>query len=304
MLAISTAWNYDGFLSIQRMLREIKEAGFDTIEVGYNFTAEKLEELIALISDFDMKVVSIHNFCPLPPKPKIKRHFFDYYRISSLDETERKKAVDYTKRTIDTAKRLLCKAIVIHAGTVELEGEYIKDLIQLYKEGKNNTPKYHNLKEKFLKMRSDKKQPYLESTIKSLDEITSYAYKVGVKVGLETRYYPNEIPNIEEIEYLLSLFGNKGLVYWHDVGHAEVNERLGISLHINYLAKFKEQIFGMHIHDLIGINDHLAPFSGDFDFSKIAPYLSNENLIKVIEAHSQAKLKQIKEAKKRLLDLE
>ena len=139
----------------------------------------------------------------------------------------------------------------------------------------------------------------MKSVVASLKEVLAYAGSTGVKIGLETRYYPQEIPNIEETEYLLNLFKDKGLVYWHDIGHAEVNERLGIAAHNDYLKKFAEYLQGIHFHDLRGIDDHLAPFVGDFDFSKIAPYIQN-NLIKVIEAHPPATRRQIKEAARRL----
>jgi sugar phosphate isomerase/epimerase len=295
MFAISTAWNYRNESNIKEILTQIRQAGFSAIEIGYNFTPDRLEELISLLPAFDIKIVSIHSFCPLPPKPQFKRHLSDYYRISSLDEEERKKAVEYIKRTIDTAKKVSAEAVIIHAGKVELDENYGSRLIQLFNENKSNSRDYNDLKEEFFRLRKTRSSPYLEAVIKSLKEILPYALENNIKIGLEPRYYPEEIPNFEEIKYLLENFENKGLYYWHDVGHAEVNERLGIMLHSAFLQEFSKYMIGIHLHDIRGLEDHFAPFSGDFDFSKIFPFLSNR-IIRVLEVHPKVSTTQIKEA--------
>jgi len=293
--AISTAWNFDVHSDIRGMLSQIKEVGFDAIEVGYNFTSQRLKELISSVEATGIKVVSVHNFCPLPSEVRLDRSLTDCYRLSCLDEKERRKAVDYTKRSIDTACLVSCQAVIIHAGTVELKDDYVSVVLRLYNEGKSNSEEYRKAKERLLAARQAKREGYLESVVRSLEEILAYANLSSVKIGLETRYYPNEIPNIEEVEYLLSLFKDKGLLYWHDAGHAEVSERLGITAHNDYLKKFADRMLGIHLHDLKGINDHKAPFTGELDFSKIAPYMP-DGLIKVIEAHPPATSQEIREA--------
>lgn len=299
MLAISTAWNSKTRPNTKEMLLEIRDAGFGAIEISHHFTAERLEEIANLIDIFDFKVVSVHNFCPLPPKPQLNRGTSDYYRLSSLNEEERKTAVEYTKKSIDTAKRLSVEAVVIHAGTVELNENYGGMLIDLFNESEANSEYYNELKQKFLKVRETEKGSYLEAVTKSLKEILSYALETDIKIGLETRYYPEEIPNFEEIEYFLNLFSNKGLFYWHDVGHAEANERLGITAHSVFLQKFSEYMLGIHLHDIRGLEDHIAPFRGEFDFSRITPYLSDK-VIKVIEVNSQVTSQDIKMALNKL----
>ena len=298
-LAISTAWNFDGRSDIKKMLSEIREVGLDAIEIGYNFTAQAIKELKLLVDEMGIDVVSIHNFCPLPSEVKLDRFPTDYYRLSSLDEKERRRAVDFTKESINTASLFSCPAVIIHAGTVELEDDYVRAPLRLYNEGKFNSKEYLEAKQRLLTTRQAKKSAYIESVVKSLEEILPYACSAAIKIGLETRYYAHEIPNIEEIEYLLSIFKDRGLLYWHDVGHAEVNQRLGITAHSEYLGRFADSMLGIHLHDLKGIDDHLAPFSGDFNWSLIAPYMQ-DNLIKVIEAHPPATSQQVKEAIKRL----
>ncbi len=299
-IAISTTWNESRSSNVKDMLEEIKGLGFDKIEVGYSISSDKLEALSHLIKNINIEVVSIHNFCPLPPNPQLKRHVSDYYRISSLDEEERQKAVEYTKRTIDTAKRLSAQAVVIHAGTVEMDENYVGRMIDLFQENKVNSIEYQEFKEEFLYARENRKGPYLEAVAKSLRDIFSYAAISKVKIGLETRYSPEDIPNFAEIGHFLNLFSNEGLYYWHDVGHAVVNDRLGLRSHLTYLEEYSGRLLGMHIHDIKGLKDHLAPFAGDLDYSGLLPYLSKDGLIKVIEVHSQATSQEIKESMKRL----
>lgn len=300
MIAISTTWNYKEDCSMREMLLAIKELGVNDIELGYNFTITRLEELLGLLDSVQMRVVSVHNFCPLPPQNPYHRFFINYYYLSSLDETERKLAVEYTKKTIDTAARLSAKIVIIHTGNIDMDTAKIKALMKLYCAGNSNSKEYDNLKTDILKLREEKKILYLEATRKSLEEIMPYAASKDIKIGLENRYYPNEIPNLEEAQKFLKSFANKSLVYWHDVGHSQALERLGFIATGSLLNKLSKYLFGFHLHDIRGLHDHLAPFTGDFDFSKLNRYLKNDKILKVIEAHHPATAHDIKNAIKHL----
>lgn len=299
MLAISTAWNYKPDVNLNEMLSAIKEIGLDTIELGYQLTANRLEELIPLLDEMKMKVVSLHNFCPIPSDEPSPRHVANFYRLSGLDEKERQRAVKWTKETINTACRVHAEAVVIHVGTIELDNDPCPRLIKMCKQGKQRTTEFIQMREEFLKARQEKRGPFLKNVIKSLEEVMPYAESKRIKIGLETRCYPTEIPNCEEIGKLLSLFHGQGLYYWHDTGHAEVNERLGIASQMDYLKPYQDQLLGFHIHGARGLRDHLAPFDGDLDLERIVPFM-NAHHIKVIESHSGATPQQIKDAVKRL----
>ncbi|MDD5585286.1 MAG: TIM barrel protein, partial [Candidatus Omnitrophica bacterium] len=233
-----------------------------------------------------------------PPQNIFHRFFTNYYYLSSLVENERKCAIKYTKQTIDTAVSLNAKIVVIHAGTIEMDIKPIKALIDLYNLGKIHSEEANDLREKISKLRKEKKEPYLYATGKSLDEITEYAFKRGIKIGLENRYYPNEIPSNEEAVFFLKELNGKGLVYWHDVGHAQAQERLGMIEKGSLLDSFSGYLYGFHLHGIKGLKDHISPLSGDFDFSQISTYLARGNLLKVIEAHQPASSEELKEALK------
>jgi sugar phosphate isomerase/epimerase len=298
-ISLSTAWNYDGIISPGKALSEIKSIGFGAVEIGYNFTAAKLKEFILAARDMGMDVSSIHNFCPMPAEKVTGRHVSDSFRISSLDKIERRRAVDYTKRTVDTACEVSCKVVVVHAGAADIDRNMVNRLLDMYRNGTAEFKEYNELKDTILGLYKEKTKYHMDAIVKSLEEITAHAEPAGVKVGIENRYYPQEIPHIEDIAYLLDIFRNKGLVYWHDVGHGEVNERLGIAPHEDFLKRFSSCLAGVHIHGIRGIDDHLAPFTGDFELSKIIPYM-RDDVIKVIEAHSEAAKDELIGARERL----
>ena len=300
MLSISTAWNHKPETTLQKMLEEIQAVGLNTIELGYRITALQLEEIIPLLAKMKMNVSSAHNFCPLPNDSPSPRHPSNYYRLSALDEQERLKAVEWTKKAIDTASRVSCEVVVIHAGTVEMDDDPT-ELLRAYKAASSAATDFVRIKDKILQDREKNKGPYLKAVVQSLDEIVLYARLKKIKIGLETRYYPTEIPDFQEIGDLLNRYDSAVMGYWHDVGHGEVNVRLGIvKNHRDYFDRYGGRLIGVHIHGVQGLKDHQSPFTGDFDLNPILPYLRNNDLIKVIESHSSATLEQIKEAVRKL----
>ncbi len=292
MFAISTSWNVKLDTDLREWMKTITSLGFKAIELSYTLTNAQLTEIESLLKEFSVRVTSIHNFCPLPFDEPSPRHPSNHYRLSSLEDYERAKAVDWTQVTIDTAKRVGAGVVVIHAGTVEMDEEMAKKMFGLYSAGKNDTAEFTKARDELLKIRKEKKAPYLEALKKSLADVMDYAQDNGIKIGLETRYYPIEIPNFEEVGYFLDLFGKKGMYYWHDVGHAEVNERLKIKEHLDFLKTYKDKMIGVHLHGMRLLRDHLAPFDGDMDLTKVLPYFPGD-MIKVIEAR-HATFEQVK----------
>lgn len=299
MLSISTAWNLKSETPVQKMLEEVQAVGLNTIELGYRITIQQLEEIVPLLTRMNMNVSSVHNFCPLPNDGSSPRHPSNHYRLSALDEQERRQAVKWTKKAIDTACRVSCGVVVIHAGTVEMDDDPTQ-LLCAYKSRSTPATDFTRIKGKILRDREKNKRPYLKAVVESLDEVTSYARPKKIKIGLETRYYPTEIPDFQEIGDLLNRYDPSAMGYWHDVGHGEVNCRLGIvKNHQDYFDRYAGRLIGMHIHGVCGLQDHQAPFTGDFDLTPILLYLK-KGVIRVIESHSSASPEEIREAVQRL----
>ena len=70
--------------------------------------------------------------------------------------------------------------------------------------------------------------------------------------------------------------------YWHDTGHAEVQQQLGFAFHEDWLSRFRDRMVGIHLHDIRGISDHHAPGKGTMNWEMIAKYLPR-GVVKVCE---------------------
>lgn len=299
MLSISTSWMPQPELGLRQWLIMVQSLGFDAIELSYKVTATQLKAFEALLPEFSLKISSIHNFCPTPDDGPSPRHVSNYYRLSSTDETERALAVKWTCIAMDTAKRHGAKVVVIHAGTLDFEDERSPRLFELYTSGQQDTEAFVQERARILRLREEKRGPYIEALDKSLETLATYARQQQVLIGLETRYYPIEIPNFEEIAYFLNKFGPEVMGYWHDVGHAEINGRLGIHAHQEFLTAYQGRLIGAHIHGMKGRRDHLAPFEGDMDLEAILPFFG-PNVIRVVESKPFADEGKLKQAVARL----
>lgn len=283
MLAISLPWTKEDNVDVRAMLGSVRDMGLDAVEFGYTLTHQQVDEMVPLMKKMGLKAASVHNFSPIPDDRPSPRHVSNYYRLTAVDEEERISAVQWTNNSIDTAVRTGASVVVIHAGMIELGDPRSPELLNLYKEGKCATPEYAAVRTDLLKERERIKGPHLEALMKSLNSVMRYAQVKGVKIGLETRYYPTEIPNYQEIGELLERYRGQGMGYWHDVGHAEVNGRLGITPHEQYLKSYGKDLIGVHLHGVKGLRDHNAPFCGDFNLEAVLPYFKKET-IKVIES--------------------
>lgn len=289
MFSLSTSWNSakhkDGF----GIIKEIKRLGFDTVELNFALTESMITDILSLKEKSEINISSLHNICPLPKEVEVDEASPDYYSLASPDEEERELAVEVTKNTINYANRLGARAVVLHAGRVQIK-DHTRDLALLISDEKRMA----EFRAVMIKERNDKKDGYLDNVIKSLKEIIPYAKEKSVSLGIENRYYYREIPIIEEFDIIFKTFEKGSVYYWHDVGHAEVFDRLGLGRHEDLLKKFSDRLIGMHLHDIIGyLNDHKAPGRGTFDFNKLKPYVKDDT-IKVIEAHQPATGSEIK----------
>lgn len=298
MLSISTSW-LDDQTDIEDWIVRVQQLGFDAVELSYKITAQQLRAAEPLLAQTGLKVSSIHNFCPMPDDEPSSRHPSNYYRLSSTDGHEREQAVKWTKIAVDTAHRVGARVVVIHAGTLDFEDERSPQLFKLFVEGKRDSEAFRTEKKRILRLREEKKKPHIDALEQSLKEVMAYSCSKNVLIGLETRYYPIEIPNFEEIGYFLDVFEGQGMGYWHDVGHAQMNERLGIKAHKDFLEAYKDRLIGVHLHGIQGRRDHLAPFEGDMDLDRYLPYFGS-NVLRVIESKPFASEELIRAAVEKL----
>ena len=285
-LAISTSWNAYQFVDGEKLLFEINKLGFKAIELSFNLTLEMVKQIAVSRSKLDINITSLHNYCPIPDGVSRQLALPDCYSLASLDEAERCLALKFTKRSIDTASSLGAKVVVLHCGRVQVP-DYTRQLINLYNQGLKDSLEFTEIRTKMIYQRQLESAKYLTQVFKSLDELNAYAKLKDVLLGVETRFYYREIPDINEIGVILNKFNNSQIYYWHDTGHAQLMENLGLAKHKDFLERYSDRLVGVHLHDILGCQDHLAPLEGNIDFQMLKGYLKKDTL-KVIEAHNPA----------------
>jgi sugar phosphate isomerase/epimerase len=275
-VSLSTMWAKGRFSHMAGFAAKARELGFTHIEANTLLSPRMFSELLKTT----IPISSIHSPCPAVLSSR--RIPVSSLSLSSLDESERMEAVSFTKKTIDLAANVSARAIVLHMGEVPVDLSLQDRLYKLHDGGYAQTKKYSQAKEKLVYQRTSQVLPYLDAARKSLQELSKYSRQKGIMLGLETRFHPNEIPNMYEMAELLSEIPEDLVGYWHDVGHAEVQQQLGFSLHEEWLLRFKDRMVGIHLHDIHGTSDHQAPGKGNMNWGMVAKYLPPE-IIKVCE---------------------
>ena len=241
--------------------------GFRQFEPGAVVTPSMLEGVVPS----QQLIPSIHAPCPNI------RHISGQSAaelFASTDEAERTWAVSRVKATIDLALHLMARAVVLHAGRIDVSQTLERRLRDLYPEDKNPS-EYEQAKTQLAAARARKQPANFAAARRSLEEVVPYAQAAGIQLGLETRYHCCEIPNLEEMHTLLTDFPET-VYYWHDTGHAQNQENLGFTPHEEWLRAFGSRTLGVHFHDIRGLKDHLIPGMGEIDFGMVASYLPDQ----------------------------
>ncbi|MFH0947439.1 MAG: sugar phosphate isomerase/epimerase family protein [Elusimicrobiota bacterium] len=278
MVALSTVYNISKHKNPVSLVDEIKSLGFSAVELNVEVPENFITEIAKRI-----EIVSVHNFCPKLDFIPLGKTIYSPYSIASSDENERTTAIKLTKKTIDVANSVGAKAIVIHSGEVDMEitGQA---LAKKYNETKGNDD-YKNFLGTFLAERKSKQKIFLENVLSSFDELIIYAERKNVKIGVENRFWANEIPSFAEYEIIFQKFSGSSIGLWYDVGHAVIAQKQGmVESHLDFLRNYSDHLIGMHLHDVVNVYDHKAPGTGEVNFTEISKFLHNDTII-VNETH-------------------
>jgi sugar phosphate isomerase/epimerase len=274
MLSFSTCWNSGRHTAGDAMLREIKELGFELVELGHGIRISLMPGIQEMYDAGEVRFSSLHNFCPLPVE--VMRASPDCYQLSSAYAKERDRAIKQTLQTIDFAQRLGAPFVVMHLGEIPI-GNVTDSLIRLTREGKLLSREFVREKVRAVEKREALAPPYLDRVKDALRRISDYAGERNIRLGLEGRRGYEEIPSERELPALLDELNSPVFGYWHDLGHIQIKENLCFLNHWEWLEKMSARTFGCHVQDCIWpAQDHQPPFAGDVDLKGLVPLLPPE----------------------------
>lgn len=267
-VSLSTMWLKDRYDIIDNFIADTDVWGFTHIEANSTISKHMLDELA--LSSFP--VSSLH--CPCPYHLTSAGFPVSDLSLSSIDESERSEVIYFAKKTIERASDIGAQAIVVHLGEIAVDVSLQDTMYSMCYEGRINSTEYRHIQDQLTAERSSASAKYVNAAEKSLKELSRYAGQWNILLGIETRYYFHQIPDIHEMERLLYEVQDNHVGYWHDTGHAEIQQKLGFTSHEDWLVRFNNRSVGTHIHDVNGMTDHYCPETGTIQWSALSGHLA------------------------------
>lgn len=263
--------------------------------------------ILQAVEEGVVKVSSTHNFCPLPPG--VNGAAPNLFEPSDGRAQEHFQWVRQTKRSVDFAAQVGARVLVCHLGSViffwlnpaaGLERYLRKHPQAVPAEDKA----YQALLAKSLAKLRGKMDPYWARTQANIRDMLGYAAGKGLKLGLENREKFEELPLDADFPGFLAGLGAEAPAgYWHDTGHAQLKENLGLLNHREHLEKNSARLIGFHLHDVNAEgHDHQAIGSGRIDFKMVSEFWRPEHLL-TLELSPRATPEDVRVSKERLEEL-
>jgi sugar phosphate isomerase/epimerase len=271
MYSFSTCWNSHRHTDGRALLHEIRALGFTHAELSHGTRISLMPGILAAVTAGEMKISSLHNFCPLPLG--VNQSAPNLYQFTAEAPRERESAVKHTLKTLEFAARVKAPVVVLHLGSVDLK-DYTGKLKDLLERGERQSPKYEKLKAEAIEKREARKKGALERLYNCLRQIIPAAEALGLKLGCENREAIQEIPFEDDFGLLFHELKSPVLTYWHDTGHAQIKEHLGFTNHEIHLRTYADRLAGFHLHDVQSLTrDHAAPGTGTVNFAALKPLM-------------------------------
>ena len=278
--ALSTMWAMQPRFQrdMGAFLARVEELGYAGVEINHSMTAEQAGAILGYRA---LPVLGVHAPAPLERHPSAGWN--RELNLAATDEDERALAVMYHARSIDLAveagaAEARAPHVVVHLGGVGsrmLAGE--RRLRSMYDRRDALPEEWRRTVDETVRERAASAAPYLVQAARSLEAIVEAAAGRGVTLGIECRLNYHEIPLPHELAALLAPYPAEAAGYVHDVGHAEVHHRLGLTDRGAWWDLLGPRLVGLHLHDVRGLTDHRAPGNGDVDFADLAARIRAAN---------------------------
>jgi sugar phosphate isomerase/epimerase len=277
ILALSTSWCSHRHQDGNEMLREMAGLGFEWVELSHGIRITLVPGILQALEAGIIKVASCHNFCPLPTG--VIHAAPNLYIPTARDSREREQWLRHSKRSVDFARQVGAKNLVVHLGTVEFfwfnPARKLTRYIDAHPDAdlaKDAT--YQKLLAAALARIKERKRIFEENMRAGLAELLPYAAGKGIALGFENREKFEELPLDADFGELLSaLPAGSPAGYWHDTGHAHLKQSMGLLRHREHLQTNAARILGFHLHDVSADgHDHQPVGTGQVDFEMVSEF--------------------------------
>jgi len=272
MLSFSTNWNASRHSDGAEIIREIRALGFKSIEFGHGLSLSQLQGIREARAEGGLDVLSVHNFCPMPVE--ILTDNPDCYEFTSPRPEDRERAVRLTLQTMATAHEFGARYVVLHLGRISSLRGMTRNLMAELRASGVASKKYNRGKLAVVQSREKEAPVHLDRVTRTLEKLISEAASLGLTLVIENRSDFEAIPTERELLALIRHFDSPRLRYWHDFGHAQMRESLGLLDHAQWLVDVAPYTVGAHLQDARWPDeDHLVPFDGEIPFDRLVPLL-------------------------------
>ncbi|MDA0271097.1 MAG: sugar phosphate isomerase/epimerase [Chloroflexi bacterium] len=273
--ALSTMWAMQPRFErdLHAFMERAAALGYSGVEINHSMDAAQAG---AILGYRGLPTTSVHAPAPLERHPS--KGWNRELNLASTDEAERALSVEYHLRSIALAAQAGASVVAVHLGGVGarlLDGE--RRLRSMYERRDVMRDEWERTIDATVRERAEKAAPWLASAARSLAEIAEAASRAGVTLAIETRLHYHEIPLPQELATLLAPYPVTVAGYLHDVGHAEVHHRLGVTDRGAWWDLLGDRLVLLHLHDVRGLTDHRAPGNGDVDFAWLAERIRGAN---------------------------
>ena len=171
--------------------------------------------------------------------------------------------------------------VVLHLGEVDThDRSYL--MTDLYEYGEREFEAFSRKVAEATDWRKRKQVKHQDAALFSLDALNELALRMDLHLAVENRPRYHEIPDFDEMGMFLEKFEGSNMRYWHDVGHAALQERIGLCWSKRWLEAYKDHLIGVNLHDLKNLEAHYPPGFGDLKFKGIIAQIPSD-VPKVIE---------------------
>jgi sugar phosphate isomerase/epimerase len=307
LVALSTCWNSHRHQDGHAMLCEIAGLGFKWVELSHGIRIPLVPGLLKALAEGVIKVSSCHNFCPLPTG--VAHAAPNLYMPSSPDARERDQWLRHTKRSLDFAHQVGAAKLVLHLGCVEFfwfnPARKLDRYLDAHPDIKaHEDAAYRKVLATALGKVKTRMPEFWANTRAGIGELLPHARQKNVLLGFENREKLEELPlDADHGELLQSLSDPVAAGYWHDAGHADLKEKLGLIDHRQHLAALAPRTIGFHLHDVSKDGrDHQAIGSGRVDFEMVSEFWRPEHSL-VIELSPRLSVEEVILSKRRIDEL-